>query len=333
MSAPARQMASSSGVSGAGRTVTAMSAMNRFGSVAELAASQHGAVSVPQAARLGLDRHGVRRLVQQGVLGRAAPGVLVISGTPDTWERRLIIATLGPAGAAASHRAAARLHRLDGIDDAPLEVTIPRGLSFTQPGVVVHRTLRWHDDDLTTVRGIRCTTLARTLCDLGAVLPDDGVEQGVDHALRYGASRRWVAGRLDDLRRPGPSGTGSLGRVLSAPDRQGPLPDSWFERLVVRSIVHAGFPMPVLQFVVALPDGSSYRLDAAYPELRIGIEADGERTHGASAARRSDRRRGNRLRALGWDIVHAGWEDRHGSPAFIAALQSCWDDRVQTPGA
>ena len=40
-----------------------------------------------------------------------------------------------------------------------------------------------------------------------------------------------------------------------------------------------GLPEPVRQFVLPLPGGGTARFDAAYPDLLLGFEADGDRWH------------------------------------------------------
>lgn len=268
------------------------------------------------------------------MLVEAIPTVLVMVGAPSTWLQRAIVPTLTRAGAVASHGTAARLHGIGDQEtaDTPIEVLVERNRSVAAPGVIVHSTTRWSPRDLTTVHGIRCTSIARTLCDLGASVDDDFVERSVDESLRRGASPRWIESRLRELHRPGPSGTGGLDRVLSRPDRGVRLPDSWFERMLARSIVAAGLPPMHLQFPVS--DGSSrFRLDGAYPGIQLGVEADGDQFHSGAAARRRDRARENRLRALGWEIVHAGWEDRYGDTAFIDALRAAHERRSRLLGS
>jgi hypothetical protein len=295
-----------------------MSGTSAFGAVSALAATQHGAFSRAQASERGLERGAIRRLLLAGVLDEPIPTVLVLLGTPRTWEQLAILPTLTRAGAVLSHRAAGRLHGI--VAPAPIEVTIPRDRSLRVAGVTVHRTTRWNRGDITVVNGIRCTSIARTLCDLGASADEDVVEQALDEALRGGASSQWIDARFRDLERPGPSGTARLGRVLAQPDRAGALPDSWFERTLARAVVAAGLPPLTLQHRVHAGT-KRFWLDGAYPELQLGVEADSERHHGTTVARRKDRTRAHLLRTVGWELLHAGWEDRNGDTPFIGALR------------
>lgn len=299
-----------------------MPAADPLGAVAELAASQHGAVSRSQAASLGLDRRAVRRLVERGLLQEPIPTVLRLVGAPATWKQRATLPTLTSACAAVSHLWGARLHDLLGDEHLPgdVQVTIERNSTLRAPGVAVHRTTRWSPGDLTVVDGIRCTSIARTLCDLGAAAPIEIVEQATDEALRRGVSRKWIEQRLVELHRPGPSGTGALSAVLALPDRLGELPDSWFERVLARSVVAKGLPPLTLQHPVEV-EGHRFRLDGAYPEMLLAVEADSHRFHGTVNARRRDRRRDHLLRSAGWEVLYAGWEDRHLDTPFLDALR------------
>ena len=61
------------------------------------------------------------------------------------------------------------------------------------------------------------SNLARTLCDLGAVVPLHRVEGALDDALRWNVSERWILETLDRVDRPGPSWTATLRRILALP--------------------------------------------------------------------------------------------------------------------
>ena len=175
--------------------------------------------------------------------------------------------------------------------------------------------------DVVAIDRIAVTGLARTLVDLGAVLPDDLVERALDEVLRRGASPRWIEQTLARLDRPGPSGSAALRRVLDRPDRRGPLPDSMFERLIERAATDAGLPQPHRQ--VEVRDGSGRLvavLDAAWPERRIGSKAQSERWHGGQRGAQRDLDRHNRLTAMGWRMLYATWADTVEPSGFVRQL-------------
>lgn len=90
------------------------------------AALQYGLITWHQLRAAGVPSSTISRWVRAGRLVRVQPQVYLIVGTPPSWEQDLLGAVLaaGP-GAVASHRAAAKLWGL--ADDAPVEVTVPRG--------------------------------------------------------------------------------------------------------------------------------------------------------------------------------------------------------------
>jgi hypothetical protein len=207
-----------------------------------------------------------------------------------------MVATLAGSGtAAASHRAAALLHGLDGFDQEVLEISVAARLHPQLPRVTMHRSTPSAAEDIVAVDGIPCTNIARTLCDLGAVASDDAVEQALDDALRRDVSERWIRETLERVDRPGPSGTHALRRVLARPDRAGALPDSKFERLVERILCSSILPPPVRQWPVRETGGSRRaRLDLAWPDVKLAVEPSGDRFHAGIRRGRQERSRSSR---------------------------------------
>jgi hypothetical protein len=79
--------------------------------------------------------------------------------------------------------------------------------------------------------------------------------------------------------------------------------ESELETLLRRWLRRSGFPEPVFQYWVILPDYGPARLDAAYPELKIGIEADSYKWHSGRQAFERDRARISEFASLGWIII------------------------------
>ena len=173
------------------------------------------------------------------------------------------------------------------------------------------------------------TSIARTVVDLGAVVEDDVVEQALDDALRQGFNPLWISQTLERVDRPGPSGAPALRRVLARPDRRGPLPESVFERVVERACRAIGMPRPVRQHEVRDRQGRLVaRLDLAWPELGIGVEAHSRRWHFGDANARTDQHRANRLAALGWLVIFVGWADVDDPERFVAVLRDAYLTRT-----
>jgi len=87
-------------------------------------------------------------------------------------------------------------------------------------------------------------------------------------------------------------------------------------------VIHAcGLPPPRAQFEVRENGILIARLDAAYPDLRIGIEADGYEWHSAPPDWLRDRRRQNALVSRDWTILRFCLEDAVRPAQFTADLQ------------
>ena len=296
--------------------------------VAALAASQHGAFGRRQAASVHFSSRMIATRLSSGVLREPISGVLVFTSAPRTWRQDLMVAALSGGGAIASHRAAAALHGLDGFSERQLEVTVGINQHHRMPRVIVHRAML-NPMDCTFVEGIPCTNVARTLCDLCAVVPPDKVEQALDDALRRGASERWIREILDRADRPGRSRTANLRRVLDLPDRSGAMPDSWFERLVERLLVSSVLPPPVRQHRVAETGGARVAyLDLAWPDVGLAVEPSGVKAHGG--ARRDAPR--SRTRCVAHGAGLGGHVRRLGRPRRGRAVSTGRGDGLPAPG-
>ena len=244
-----------------------MRADDAFGAVAALAASQHGAFSRRQAARLDVDADQIFRWKVTRRIREPLPGVLTIVGAPVTWRQELMVLVLAGRGTGIiSGAAAAALHRLDGFAEGPLEVTIPRLGTLRATDAVVHRSAELPVEDWTAVDGIRCTGLARTLVDLGDQHDAKVVQRALDDVRRRGKSLRWLRMTAERLQGPGRRGPGVLLGLLDAAEREQRVPDSWFERLLELALTCPELPPIVRQHEIRADDGSFVaRVDLGHP--------------------------------------------------------------------
>ena len=69
-------------------------------------------------------------------------------------------------------------------------------------------------------------------------------------------------------------------------------------------------------------DGGQFvaQVDLAYPSRRLAIELDSIRWHHNSESFVNDRRRRNRLQAIGWDVLNFTWQDYSEQPAELCAV-------------
>lgn len=80
----------------------------------------------------------------------------------------------------------------------------------------------------------------------------------------------------------------------------------------------AGLPDPDVNAFIDPGDGEpAIRVDFAWPERRLAVEADGRETHLTHQAFERDRRRDQRVTAAGWRIVRTTWRQIRVTPAQL----------------
>src|SRR3954454_12298559 len=160
--------------------------------IAVLAPRQAGVVSRQQLLAAGLTSAAVGRRLAAARLHRIPGhrGVFLVghaARTPRTmyWAAHLAVG----ASSVISHRSAAALRELRASRSGFVELTVPGPSRRRGRGLRVHRTTWLPDADVVEIDGLPVTSVARTLLDLGAVVPYRGVERAFDQAV--------VANRLD----------------------------------------------------------------------------------------------------------------------------------------
>ena len=301
-----------------------------FRAMAELAATRHGVIVRSLAASFGLTAYDIRVAKQRGWISEPVRGVLVLSGYPATWEQRLAIAIASStAQPLVSNGAAARSFGLDAFGSAAPEIAIQRPGRISPAvtaGIIIHQTAVLEPVDRYVRNGLPCTSLARTLSDLGSTESPDRVWQALISARRlHRVSPTWLQQTAVRVHRPGQAGTGVLLAALRRWSSEGTLPDSWFEELVRRLLDQPEIPPMQSQFVLNDARGKFVaRLDLAIPEARLGIEAHSRGFHFGPISEAHDEDRDLRAAAVGWELLYLGWYAQR-RPAEIAELvaQTC----------
>ena len=197
-------------------------------------------------------------------------------------------------------------------------------------GVLVHRTNKLDAVDMTVVDGIPATVPATTLFHLGAVLPPSMVVQAAqDAVLQRLVTDVDLVCVLERLGRRGRAGTATMRAVVDtlAPAGLESRLEVLLHDLIRRSIAEP----PVLQHPVSLPDGSSIRLDFAWPSARLAVEADGRIWHSTKADFERDLVRTRAITNAGWTHYRYGWTDvTQRTPTVLAELRTL---RVTLAGA
>lgn len=182
----------------------------------------------------------------------------------------------------------------------------------------MHRLSELAPAEVTHLDRMCVTTLPRTLMDLAAIEPRERVEDALDDALRRRlvsvAKLRWF---LETHAGRGRKGTATLRALLEERPARA-LVDSPLERRVWDLLVRRGAPLPVRQYDVY--DGSRLiaRLDFAYPDERVAVEADGYTWHSGRRAWSRDLARRNALTARGWSVLHVTHDEVTRRPEEVA---------------
>ena len=297
------------------------------GTVALIADRQRGLITRAQASSIGLDSDRIQYRLDSGRWTQVHENVYRVGGAPDSVELRRLAAVLavGPV-AAVSHRAAAEMHGLWTLASPVVEITTTRDQSPELDVVVVHRLADLHPRWITVVDGVPCTTVARTLVDLGAVMSEPVVAECLDRARGRGL----VTVSAVETARAGCGAAGEA-RCRSDPSRPRASPCVRTGRGRVRGADGAGLlaeqelPAAVPEYEVWTEFGAFVaRVDFAYPELRLAIEVDGFAAHSSVDAFRRDRTRQNALVAAGWTVLRFTWtEVNDNSPSVGRMIRVC----------
>lgn len=273
--------------------------------LAPTARRQHGLLTRVQILEV-CTRRQLEHLTRRGTLVRVLPQVYRIAGAPDGWEPALMAAVLAAGhGAVGSFLAAAHLWTLAGFWAAPpVEITTPSRWHVRLPDVVVHDSEILDGIHVDRRRSIPVTSVARTLCDLTACCTPNQVARALDDALRRKlVSLKRVHAVYDDLATRGRRRSTVMRTLL---DERGPSfhpGGSDPEVRMVRVLTTAGLPRPVQQHRVQVAE-RTYRLDAAYPEHRVGFEYEGFEFHTGRSAFDDRYERDRLLKTAGWLIVY-----------------------------
>ncbi len=225
----------------------------------------------------------------------------------------------GPS-AVLSHRDAAHLHEIRACNRARIEVTVPGRSVRRHDGIDVRRSTTLTDADVTTIDGIPCTTLARTILDLAGVVSQREVERAMEQAeMLHRLDARALEDQLE--RNVTAHSAGRLRRVLAGYQPGQAPTESEFEERMLALCRAIGVPLPQRQFYVDPGDGEPMvRLDFAWPEHRFGIETNGRQYHSTSRRFESDHRKQQRLMSAGWRVSWITWRQLHEEPERIAAM-------------
>jgi hypothetical protein len=311
------------------------------GQVATIAARQHGAFHRRQLEPSVATHSAVRRRVDTGRWERGPGHVYVVSGSADTWHRRLWIGLLeaGP-DTVLSRRSAAVLTGLPGFKPGPVDVLKREAHEERMRSCELHVSSWLPPSHRTHIDGFPTTSVARTLFDLAALgtparrrrglpyLHPDRAERAVDDALvRDLTTLDQLAEVVATLGKQGRPGTRRMRAILEERGAGHIVTESVLEDLFMAVITSAGLPHPARQRTLG-GDDLVGRVDFLYKAERVVIECDGRRHHFGKVDAERDRWRDLELSAAGWLVIRVTWWQLvHQPERFTAHLQRVLDRR------
>lgn len=278
-----------------------------------------GLVFRPELLAAGVTDDELRRLRRRRGLAVVRPGAYVPPDDgplADAAERHRLAVRAAvrkvAAGAVVSHVSAAALHGLAlwEVDLSRVHVTTDRS-----SGGRVTRLLHVHaaplrPEEVVTVDGLACTSVARTVVDLARTLPFEQavvVADAARHHHRVSATELEVAAERSHGRRGAPDAR----RVVAAADPRAESPGETRSRI---AIARARLPSPVLQHEFR---ELGVRTDFYWPEFATVGEFDGKVKYGRTLRPGRDvgevvyaeKRREDSLRDLHLQFVRWCWDE------------------------
>jgi len=268
--------------------------------VSQRAAKQWGCVTVAELERCGISDRTARRWAAEGRLHRLLRGVYAVGHRSPAPEQRWQAALLSYGkDAVLSRSVAIALHGL-GKPPSVTTVALPREVR-AQRGVKPHfSSLPFERDEVVIRKGLRTTSIERTLLDLAAV--GEPIERLVAEAV---AKRLTSIAKLRAYveRRAGARGVARLRCCIEGRQTRSQVEDEF-----VRWLEERGIPVPSLNE----PFGP-FTLDGIWWKAGLVVEVDTYETHGTRHSFEADRERDAYVLARGlrtMRVTPRQWRER-----------------------
>lgn len=262
--------------------------------VAEIAARQHGVISVAQLYEAGLSKSSILKRRRAGRLHSLHRGVYAVGHLAPNNERRWMAAVLASgSGAVLSHRSAAALWELLPPPAGPVDVSVPgRSGRRRRQGIRIHRPVSLEPQETSRQSGIPITSPARTLADLQAVAPARELRRAVRQADFLG--------------------------LPVGPNMERDGTRSELERRFLWLCRRHHLPRPTVNIRLGW-----MTVDFCWEEQKLVVETDGYRSHGGREAFENDRARDLELRRLGYEVIRLSHRQVFQQPnRVVIALRS-----------
>jgi hypothetical protein len=289
--------------------------------IAAVAARQHATFARCQALASGFTDGMIARRRASGRWETLHPGVYALAGSPRSWLRTVWAAVLAAEPVTVvSHEPALLMQGADErrVRRLPLEVIVPPGHHHRISGCRVHQIGDLAAHHVAEVGGLLVTVPARAIVDLAATVGPRRLADLVDVATDQLTTTAHIARCAAEVARRGKPGIARLGSVL---DARGPgyvPPQSILEARLFDALEAAGLPAPRRQLRLPGRGALDGLVDAAYPQVRLIVEADGRRWHTRVRDLHRDHLRDAEAARVGWQTLRLLYEDIVANPAEAA---------------
>lgn len=279
------------------------------------AAQRWGVFTSAEALACGLDRGEVARLRRAGAVVRLGRGVYgpaeFMAADAQRCAHAAALLAYESRGAVLAGRSAALAWGLPLIGPAParVELVAERGRDGLAAGRIL-RVAALPSEHRAAAAGLPATSLARTVLDVGRAR---GLLEAVvvaDAALAAGLAEADLSSAQQVM--AGWPGMRRAARAAAFADGRSGSPAESLSR--VRFAEH-GLPAPQLQVRLADAEGLIGFADFGWPGV-VG-ECDGRLKYDTPEALWAEKRREDRIRALGLRVVRWGWDDAWTRPAWL----------------
>ncbi|HEX6714467.1 MAG TPA: type IV toxin-antitoxin system AbiEi family antitoxin domain-containing protein [Thermoleophilaceae bacterium] len=273
---------------------------------ARKASGQKGLITRQELIHAGMSSSAIGRWIDKGLLIPEYPGVYRVGHAAPSTEATYLAAVLAAGdGAVLARRATGHLMRLLRGAPPPPEL-IARNERLIK-GVKVKRNRGLDRRDVTVFNGIPTTTVARTLVDLAACLPEYELGRAWHQArVLYRAEAEDVEAVLK--RRPTSKGAAVLRAIL----RGKPISLSRLESAFLKLLKDHNLEPPETNKVY----GGRY-VDCRWPNQKLTVELDSYRYHSSRHAWEQDRKRERQARRRGDDFRRFTSDDVFDDPRAL----------------
>jgi predicted transcriptional regulator of viral defense system len=299
--------------------------------LAGFSASQGGVFSTEQARSVGFTPAEIRARIRRGDWVRLRRSVYAERHALETWagpgarqrfQAAAALLAMASDAAAASHWTAAALHDLRILGPVRHGITVsdPTNSSQRTYGDTTVLAVTLPASHVTTVAGVRVTSLERTVLDIARTATFREAVVVADSALRRGAERAVMQEMCHAYSRW--RGMPAAARVVGFAD---PRSDAASESLARVVFAEQNLPRPRTHALISDASGVVAEVDFLFEEHDVIVEIDGKVKYVEEAGGRAkgdrlwrEKLRQERLEEMGFQVVRLTWRDLMDQPERVA---------------